>query len=568
MNRRDLAALLAATCLLTSGPRDAFGAPNNNPKQPPPARGAAPRATPAPRAMKAPGPARDMLKPAPLPIVDGWTSLKPTPETRIIYVSSSRGSDANAGTSQNLPVKTIAAGVSKLRDGKPDWLLLRKGDEFPSGLGQWEKSGFGADAPMVIGTWGEDPARPRLLTGSGAGLNMTEPNGVRFLAIVGLEITPQTYTGTEKAQGVRWVGPGESLLIEDCKFTGYATNIVVQGGADVVRDVRIRRSVIADAYAIGSHSQGIFMTKVDGILIEECVLDHNGWKEGTPGAEATIFNHNIYLTKDTTPNTVVRGNLSANASSHGMQMRRGGLCENNLLIGNPINILFGQFQNGWPQQSATGSILRNVVLDSRDIGVQKRGFGVWMQMVDGVTARANLIAHQKAGGMAAGFALDSNFKDVRIEGNVVHDWSKRDGGGAALKVTLTPGSSLTFADNIIDQTNGARIVELAGGEARACTFKGNSYHAAGDRSNWFMIERDAMDLSKWASEAGDSAAKAQPPRFEDPERDLAAYSKSIGGEASAQAFLRKAREQSKANWDPKLTATAANEWIRAGYGLK
>src|SRR4051812_5214412 len=49
--------------------------------------------------------------------------------TRKIYVAAN-GNDSNPGT-QAKPKKTVNAGVGLLRNGKPDWLLLNKGDVWP-----------------------------------------------------------------------------------------------------------------------------------------------------------------------------------------------------------------------------------------------------------------------------------------------------------------------------------------------------------------------------------------------------------------------------------------------------
>src|SRR5690606_36580387 len=59
---------------------------------------------------------------------DGWTILTPCADSRVVYVSSSQGNDAFDGLSEATPKRTIAAGYALLRDGYPDWLLLKSGD--------------------------------------------------------------------------------------------------------------------------------------------------------------------------------------------------------------------------------------------------------------------------------------------------------------------------------------------------------------------------------------------------------------------------------------------------------
>ena len=51
-------------------------------------------------------------------------------ETGIVYVSNSEGDDANNGFSPATSVKTLARGYSLMRDGYPDWLLLKRGDTW------------------------------------------------------------------------------------------------------------------------------------------------------------------------------------------------------------------------------------------------------------------------------------------------------------------------------------------------------------------------------------------------------------------------------------------------------
>ena len=118
---------------------------------------------------------------------NGWTVFTRTPITSgtcgtgsangtcIFYVSDSDGNDTNDGLSPVPnprgggagPVKTLSAGLQKLYtlNGKPTWLLLKKGDTFtnqylstdPTGCCFYGK-GYSADQPMVISSY--DPANP------------------------------------------------------------------------------------------------------------------------------------------------------------------------------------------------------------------------------------------------------------------------------------------------------------------------------------------------------------------------------------------------------------------------
>src|SRR6516225_8456340 len=98
---------------------------------------------------------------------NGWTVFTPSvngygegtgysgPGTRIIYVSNA-GSDGNPGTFA-LPMATIAAGAANLRNGSPDWLLLRKGDiwtdDGPLFGGLFDRVGVDENNPILISSY-------------------------------------------------------------------------------------------------------------------------------------------------------------------------------------------------------------------------------------------------------------------------------------------------------------------------------------------------------------------------------------------------------------------------------
>ena len=80
---------------------------------------------------------------------EGWTLVTPSADTRIIYVSSSMGSDTSDGLSEDYPVQTLERGYSLLRDSFPDRMLLRRGDEWYENFPAIGKSGRSADEPIL-----------------------------------------------------------------------------------------------------------------------------------------------------------------------------------------------------------------------------------------------------------------------------------------------------------------------------------------------------------------------------------------------------------------------------------
>src|SRR4051812_42453621 len=141
---------------------------------------------------------------------NGWTSVGASSDSRIIYVSSS-GNDSNSGLSSASPVKTIDYAKTLLRDGMPDWLLLKRGDSWSGeGLGSWSKSGRSALEPMLISAYGTG-ARPLIKTGAYNGF-YTQNGAVNNLDIIGIHLYADTrdpdsptYVGAEGGSGIRWL---------------------------------------------------------------------------------------------------------------------------------------------------------------------------------------------------------------------------------------------------------------------------------------------------------------------------------------------------------------------------
>jgi hypothetical protein len=132
--------------------------------------------------------------------------------------------------------------------------------------------------------------------------------------------------------GTRFLTPINWMLIEDCKFSFFALNIIIQEPSFVPSsNVVLRRNVVVDAYSTNSHSQGLYASTIANLTLEQNLFDHNGFNTTVAGAGANIFNHNIYLQGIGTPGDLttrsgpatVLSNIFANDPS-GPQFRAGG----------------------------------------------------------------------------------------------------------------------------------------------------------------------------------------------------------------------------------------------------
>ncbi|MBB5211847.1 PKD domain-containing protein [Microbulbifer hydrolyticus] len=344
-----------------------------------------------------------------LPIIDPpehYTAITPAPDTKIVYVSESLGDDANDGMSSNSPVKSIERGKSLLRDGFPDWLALKAGDVWETGLGGWSKSGQSESAPMVITSYGQGTDRPVLKTLDRDALRFQggggSPEYVDYLAIYGIHFyaasrdpnAPEFDPEISSNRGIVWLRGTRGLLIEDNRFDFYKDAITLQevDGFDI-RNVLIKNNVILDSYHLagGSHAQGIYLSETDTVRIERNVFDHIGWNETVAGADRTKFNHSIYVQSDNRDIEIV-DNIMARSSSHGVQLRSGGLMEGNVAIRNAIGLMLG----GNSGQGDPGIIRNNVVLQGRDISSEDLlGWGI--DLTSGIvsaTVENNIVAHE------------------------------------------------------------------------------------------------------------------------------------------------------------------------------
>lgn len=347
-----------------------------------------PTPVPAPTATPAPTPNPNVDKIS-IPI-----GIKPSPSSRIIYVSSSLGKDSCDGLSEGCPKKSPTEGLALLRDGMPDHLLFKAGDTFSGGLGRLRRGGKSKDEPMLIGSYGSG-ARPTFLLNGADGI-FTNGGNIDYLVITGLHLYGNTkdpkhssFTG-KSGNGVQWLSSAKNLWIDDCKFEYAQVNIQSYSGS-LQNSVTLTRNIVVDNYSVGSHAQGFYLDGIDGLFVADNIFDHNGWHETVSGAGKTMFNHNVYIQYNNKNVEFVR-NISMRASSHGVQIRPGGLVADNFFFEDAIAVLIGY--QGKPDQLVSGEVKNNVILRGTDISDSlPRGFGVWGEYTQDVKVEENVIVH-------------------------------------------------------------------------------------------------------------------------------------------------------------------------------
>lgn len=345
----------------------------------------------------------------------GWSIITPSDDSRVIYVSYSQGEDTNDGLSEASPKKTIEVANELMRSGYPDHMLLKRGDTWPdfTGLGRW-KSGRSAAEPIVMSYYGDSGPRPVIKTID----YFLNPNGYAFnyQAFIGLDLynsrhdpdSPDFDDGTYRA-GIRLIGGGKDILFEDCRmrFMQLVTTTYTWDNHEdnLVSNFKLRRCIVTDSWAHNtttehsSRPQGYYSTATHGILVEECVFDHNGWSEAFADANANMYNHNIYLSTGNYGPIVIRGNIISRGAAHGLQLRSGGIAENNLFYGNAIGMNAGYTE--YPLYNTENTYVRdNVITGGRpqipnDFTAPQTGalWGIWKQLIDDYYCYNNIVCN-------------------------------------------------------------------------------------------------------------------------------------------------------------------------------
>lgn len=495
----------------------------------------------------------------------GWTELSPSVDSRVVYVSSRQGNDSNDGLSPATPKATIASGYSLLRNGFPDWLLLRRGDEWRESFPEWTKGGRQVGEPIVIGSYGTGD-RPLLKTASGRGfMSVAYPSPLAHLAITDIHLDSDRGDGSSLDAGIFLLNLWSDVLIENCHIEGYRDNIVVEPLDGRPSNIRVRRCIVANSLSNVWYSQGIYAGAVDNLLIEECVFDHNGWRRGVPGAHATIFNHNMYL-HGTCNGVVTRGNISARASATGISQRCAGISEDNLLLQNPVGVFMSAGVAG-SNPPARSAIRNNVVLDARDIdSASPRGFGVWAGGIQSVEIYGNVIANHRTGTEnVIAFYMTSGLRSATLSRNLVYDWTIET-IGLGLSMNLSNGQGVQVTDNVFVQPSGGFLVEYVRSSAAETgrVFGRNQYFTANSQPHQVFY---SLTYPEWVQYADDVYPAFTQPSFPDPGRGVESYMASLGLPPTLDAFLARARLQDKATWDDRFTAAAVNSYVREGFGV-
>lgn len=537
---------------------------------------------------------------------NGWTEFTTSNDTRLIYISN-EGSDVTGefylpddieiGTDPFIPqgaINTFATyetAQEYAREGYPDWILFKRGDEFYAQIDM--KFGRSDTEVALVGSYGDSEALPVIypVTPQDYAVYSFIRRNKNLLAYSALS-SINFYSKTRDPSSPDYIDPSGSggflfmalgagdergiirdILIEGCKFSYFDGNGFQAIDEGAVLGITLRRNVIFGNYSDGDgHNQGIFAGNVSGIVLEENIMDHNGWYEQSPGTlgTATMFNHNTYFAD--CHNITFKNNIFLRPSSmqnkftanQGEASSTNIKITGNLYVGGEIGIGIGGNYDT-PYKFKDIEIHDNVFTELGYFQPTNRtlGWGIAIADWDGGIVYNNFIIHNTNANVrnVYGIQVEGGSRNVDIYNNIVYDVKGR---------SFCAGSrdpdyrfNITVRNNIFHEIYSGdynQTIYLA--ENEGISFSGNRYFSVID--NPFTDENGSYNYNEWISTIADNST-FENTDFPDTSRTIETYQVHIGETATKEAFIQACRNMDRFNWDTRYTADVVNAWLKAGF---
>ncbi len=554
---------------------------------------------------------------------NGWTVVTEPAGSKVIYVSSSTGSDSNPGTIGS-PVATLGKAEALSTSG-PNEILLKSGDTFTettsNGWNGWTLSGQSATNPFLISYYGTG-ARPMIYAGT-AGAAFDATGATSYVDIIGIQFDANlrdptlgtvntSMVGEDK--GIEIQGTGTGFLFEDDQLTYFGNNggdnLDIEGNGGILSNVTIRRCVVNNAYGFfGGKCEGLYSYNVSGISVVQSTFDHNGWNSTYLylGAQDIGYNHDMYF-GPTCSLVDVEQNVIADASYAGVMARGGGTINYNLFLNDAVACSFGSADGVMSTVGGvSGSLIGNVVMGDRASQT------IYYVAKNGSTPAYYAIGPGTAFGQGFVIANTAPGANVLCEYNVFTG----DTQNAKPAITLTMATTttnpsqavgindLTVAYNVIDgwrwgiQTDGRFVPGSTGLYAlNGLTLSHNDFvnsnvdlvrhdgvfaasaeSWSADRyidtlglsqSNWVTLQSKSIAFSTWSSSYDIGATALFTLPYSDPSRTVATYDATQGGPGGTTGnadYVTQSVQLSIYNYRPAYMAQAAVTYIDAGFNI-
>ena len=262
-----------------------------------------------------------------------------------IYVDSptgpTSGNDANDGASP----QTAVAGWERAKEiayemlvGEPRRIpvfLLNRGDEF-SAFGKtvvkrrdqanWQaKELYGtADEPVIFAPYGKG-ANPVFVAQGGAVFEIRPHSG---------RIEWHSIDGNGAGLFVSSISVRGELALYDCVINGMTImGQPYDGGPKRATGFMMKGCTVKNVVAhSGGHTNGVFLDRLDGIVLIDNVIYNNGWE--ADGVSGSALSQGVYITGECGPTELAEGNVFIRNAGAGAQFRSAGVVRNNFAAWN------------------------------------------------------------------------------------------------------------------------------------------------------------------------------------------------------------------------------------------
>ena len=514
---------------------------------------------------------------------DGWTDFEAMirdgyDDARVVFVSSSEGNDSTgqvygisditfdvAGMFQPRSAvnayKTIAQGYSQIRDGYPDILLLKRGDEWEeafnvNSVGRWGKSGRSSTERAILGSYGSG-ARPTLLIGNGTGF---VPYYASNLIVSGIRFYSHTWEIETPSRAFNLAISGQSdYLIEDCVAERNVNRL------QSFQRVAFRRNHFIEGHP-GSLVAKIYVFNGQNLLLEENIFYSPVEK-----------NRHLYLSSPSFGpilGMITKNNIFYTSRRTGLSHRTDGVIDNNLIVRNDQVVVGGA--GGSKDEIKSAQVSNNVFLESVPDSAGDGEYSIKLQNNDGTSIYGNIwtdptgITSSSYAIMISGDTDVHIARNIDIHDNIVYGWHVQ---GTASRVLSTSSSftdvqNVNIFDNDFQMTNGGSNIirhqtwDDGANRFEGYTYSNNRYYGAMPESDWFA---SFSSFAEWVAASGDTGSETTQVSYTDASRTLKTYNQSLGGSASTEEFMLEALKQARYNWRAEYTACAVNNYIRAGF---
>lgn len=536
--------------------------------------------------------------------VSGWTVFTPSTDSTIVYVSSSGNDSTCVGYLPNNPLigpdpfnpvgaiqpcRTYSAAYAKTHPDMPDWVLIKRGDTFVGSVNTEIRSGRSATEPFLIGAYGSTGLAPIFKVPSTV-CGYRPTGSKRWTAISGItfyastrDLSSPDYVDSTGQDGLFAYANStnvlQDILVEGCKFLYFINNQVsgVTFGLNV-RHFTIYRCVFANSYSETSHSQGFYSDQLDGLVLEENIFDHNGWliqstsSNERTGGQATMFNHNIYISGG--KNLIVKNNVFLRPSSmqnkftanYGEASAENILIENNLYVDGEGGISIGG-NTTTPLRFKDITIKDNVMTNMNISHPTNRNlaYAIEIHDWDGGEVKNNYILNtNEINGRV--FWIIGTSRNVSIKNNIVYEFKNNIFTLNLSNLRGSDVSNMSFTDNtILVSSDAGYTIDSEYDPSGKWTISGNKYFSSRTDGTRFRLLNSTLADSQWASITGDNSNFAKV-SYPEPSRDIATYMSAMGENGTIDAFIIRCREQDRYRWNKKFTADQVNGWIKLGFG--